>query len=354
VRSNRKPLRRRLLPPAIAATAALIVGACSSASSTASSGVGTTSLSAITIALPVDAPSQAPVYLASKLGYFRQEGIDAHIVVLTSDTTADAAMVSGSVQYTSVNAVAMITAAEKGVPVEDICTEYDGPEYALALNPATLASSHASTGMSVAALFHALRGVSVGIVGTAASAPGLILTGLLKEEGLPANWLHLVDITQSGLAPAYAHGEVGAVFDDEPVPDQVIQQGSGKVVFDTNQISSLAQVPWEGILGTRSYVSGNARVDRAVCAAIAKADDYLLKDPVTASNDLSGSFGPITPALITQTIRSRKWAPGAGMTAAGWANGAKVLAGLGLINQPSPALLNGAVSTAYLPASATP
>ena len=36
-------------------------------------------------------------------------------------------MVSGSVQYTSVNAVAMITAAEKGVPVEDICTEYDGP-----------------------------------------------------------------------------------------------------------------------------------------------------------------------------------------------------------------------------------
>jgi ABC-type nitrate/sulfonate/bicarbonate transport system substrate-binding protein len=333
VRSNHKTLRRRLFPPAIAATAALIVGACSSASSTASSGVGTTSRSAITIALPVDAPSQAPVYLASTLGYFRQEGIDAHIVVLTSDTTADAAMVSGSVQYTSVNAVAMITAAEKGVPVEDICTEYDGPEYALALNPATLTSSHASSGMSVAALFHALRGVSVGIVGTAASAPGLILTGLLKEEGLPANWLHLVDITQSGLAPAYAHGEVGAVFDDEPVPDQVT---------------------WEGILGTRSYVSGNARVDRAVCAAIAKADNYLLKDPVTASNDLSGSFGPITPALITQTIRSRKWAPGAGMTAAGWANGAKVLAGLGLINQPSPALLNGAVSTAYLPASATP
>ena len=84
----------------------------------------------------------------------------------------------------------------------------------MALNPATLASSHASSGMSVAGAVSRAGGVSVGIVGTAASAPGLILTGLLKEEGLPSNWLHLVDITQSGLSPAYAHGEVGAVFDD--------------------------------------------------------------------------------------------------------------------------------------------
>jgi hypothetical protein len=87
---------------------------------------------------------------------------------------------------------------------------------------------------------HPLRRLAPAAVGTAASAPRLILTGLLEEEGLPANWLSLVDITQSGLAAAYSHGE-------------------------------------EGILGTKSYISGHAGVDKAVCAAIAMADNYLLR-----------------------------------------------------------------------------
>ncbi|HEY1704423.1 MAG TPA: ABC transporter substrate-binding protein [Trebonia sp.] len=289
------------------------------------------------------------MYLASKLGYFQQEGVNAHIIVLPSDTAADSAMIAGSVQYTSVNAVALIAAAEKGVPVEDICTEYDGPEYALAVSSATMASTHVTSGMPVRSLLRALRGVKVGIVGTAASAPGLILTGLLKEEGLPANWLSLVNITQSGLAAAYGHGEVGAVFDDQPVPDQVIAQDGGKAVFDTDQITSLAQVPWEGILGTKSYIGGHASTDKAVCAAIAKADNYLLKDPGTASSSLAGTFTPLSPALIAQTVRSRKWAPNAGMTAKEWSNAAAIMASLGLIKQPSGTVLNGAYSTAYLP-----
>lgn len=346
---NQHQLCRLVAVVAVLAVASILSACASGAPSAPSTGADKASVTTITIALPVAAPSQAPVYLASKLGYFQQEGIDAHIVVLTSDTTADSAMISGSVQYTSVNAVALIAAAEKDVPVEDICTEYDGPEYALALSPATMASTHATSGMPVKSLFRALRGVTVGIVGTAASAPGLILTGLLKEEGLPADWLSLVNITQSGLAAAYSHGEVGAIFDDQPVPDQVIAQGGGKAVFDTDQLSSLAQVPWEGILGTRSYIGGHARIDKAICAAIAKADNYLLKDPGAASNSLAGTFTDISPSLIAQTIRSRKWAPDAGMTTKEWSNGAAVMASLGLIKQPSDTALNGAYSTAYLP-----
>lgn len=328
---------------------ASVLSACASgASSAPATGDGKAS-GTITIALPVAAPSQSPVYLASKLGFFKQEGVDAHIVVLTSDTTADSAMVSGSVQYTSVNAVALIAAAEKGVPVEDICTEYNGPEYALALSPATMASTHATNGMAVKSLLHSLRGVKVGIVGTTASAPGLILTGLLKEEGLPANWLSLVNISQSGLAAAYSHREIGAVFDDQPVPDQVIAQGGGKAVFDTDQLSALAQVPWEGILGTKSFIGGHASINKAVCAAIAKADNYLLRNPGAAASTLAGTFPDLSPSLIAQTIKSRKWDRDAGMTTKEWSNSASVMASLGLIKQPSGTVLNGAYSTAYLP-----
>lgn len=335
----------RLAAAAVAVTAAAILTACASSPSAGTGGAPGT---AITIALPVAAPSQSPVYLASKLGYFRQEGVNARIVVLTSDTTADSAMISGSVQYTSVNAVALISAAEKNVPVEDICTEYDGPEYALALNPATLASTHVTAGMPVKSLLRALRGTKVGIVGTSAAAPGLILTGLLKEEGLPADWLSFVNIAQSGLAAAYSHGEVGAVFDDQPVPDQVIKQGGGQTVFDTEQLGSLARVPWEGILGTKSYISGHAGTDKAVCAAIAKADNYLLKNPGASSSTLTSSFPDLSQSLIAQTIKSRRWAPDAGMTAREWSSSAAAMTSIGLIRKPSAAVLSGSYSTAYL------
>lgn len=348
MRSSHPHPIRRIAPAVIVAAAATVATACTSASPPVA-GTGKTAPATITIALPVAAPSQAPVYLASKLGYFQREGIDARIVVLPSDTTADAAMIAGSVQYTSVNAVALIAAAEKGVPVEDICTEYDGPEYALAVSPATLSGTHVTSGMPAGSLFRALHGVKVGIVGTAVSAPGLILTGLLKEAGLPPDWLSLIDIAQSGLAAAYSHGEVGAIFDDQPVPDQVTEQGGGQAVFDTDQLSALARVPWEGILGTKSYIEGNAKVDKAVCAAIAEADNYLLTNPGAASTALTGSFAGLSPALITRTITSRKWAPDAGMTAGAWSSAAAVMARLGLIRQPSPATLAGAYTTAYLP-----
>jgi hypothetical protein len=143
---------------------------------------------------------------------------------------------------------------------------------------------------------------------------------------------------------------VGAIFDDQPVPDQIIEQGGGKAVFDTDQLSALAQVPWEGILGTKSYIAGHASIDKSVCAAIAKADNYLLKDPGAASSALAGSFAGVGQSLIAQTIKSRKWAPNAGMTAGAWSSAASAMARLGLIKQPSPAALTGAYSTAYLPA----
>ena len=340
--------RIRLLGAAcILAAAAITFSACGSSTSGSSGGGG---LTPVTIALPVAEPVQSPVYLASKLGYFRQKGIDAHVVVLASDTSADAAMVAGSVQYTSVNAVALMHGAEKGVPFQDLCTEYDGPAWALAVTQNTLGSTHVSPGMPVKQLFSALHGTKVAIVGTAASASGLILNGLLKNMGLPENSLHLVGVSASSDLPgAYQHGEVGAVFDTQPTPDHLVSEMSGKVVFNTTQLPQLAQVPWEGIVGEKKYISSNPRIDKGVCAAIAKADNYLLKNPSGAVSQLKGTFPSLSTATLQDAIKSYHWAPNAGMTTAQWQNAVKALSQFGLIKQPSPATLSGAVNMKYLP-----
>jgi NitT/TauT family transport system substrate-binding protein len=344
--------RWRHLLGAAGALAAVTAVATACVSAPGSSGTsGGAKLTSVTIALPVAEPVQSPVYLASKLGYFRQQGLDANVVVLASDTAADAALVAGSVQYTSVNAVALITAAEKGVPLQDVCTEYDGPAWALAVSQSVLNSTHVTASMPIKQLLTALHGTKVAIIGTAASAPGLILTGLLKKEGLPQDWLSLVGVSASSdLSGAYSHGEVGAVFDTQPTPDELTQKISGKVVFNTTQMTSLAQIPWEGVVGTRSYVGGNAKVDKAMCAAIGQADNYLRNSPSAAVTALSGTFASLSPALLKDAVQSYRWAPDAGMTATQWDQGAGLLTQFGLISKPSPATLSGAFTTKYLPA----
>jgi NitT/TauT family transport system substrate-binding protein len=349
-----KPRQPRLLyAAAVAASVTAVTAACASGpgGSGASGGSGGSTATSVTIALPVAEPVQSPVYLASKLGYFRQEGIDAHVVVLASDTAADAALVAGSVQYTSVNAVALITAAEKGVPLQDICTEYNGPAWALAVSQNVLNSTHVSASAPVKQILTALRGTKVAIVGTAVSAPGLILAGLLKQSGLPSDWLSLVGVSgSSDLSGAFSHGEVGAVFDTQPTPDELVQQIPGKVIFSTTQMTALQQIPWEGIVGTKSYVGGNAKVAKGVCAAIGKANNYLLKNPSAAVSQLQSTFPSLSPALLKDAILSYRWSPGAGMTGAQWSSSASLLAQFGLVSKPSSSTLSGLYSTSYLPA----
>lgn len=325
-------------------------GASSSAAASSAGSSGGSASTSLTIALPVAEPVQSPVYLASKLGYFKQQGINAHVVVLASDTSADAALVSGSIQYTSVNAVALLTAAEKGVPLQYICSEYNGPAWALVVSNSVLSKTHVTAAMPLKQMLQALQGTKVAIVGTAVSAPGLILTGLLKEEGLPASTLSLVGVSASSdLASAYSHGEVGAVFDTQPTPDALMGQFAGKVVYNTTQLTALANIPWEGLVGTKSYISGNAKVDKAVCAAIGEADNYLLRNPAGAESQLSSTFSHLTPALLKDALTSYKWAPNASMTAAQWTSAASLLAQFGLVAKVSPSTLSGAYSTKYLP-----
>ena len=351
--SGRHPYRRLWYAIAVGAVAVAAAGCASGPGSSngGSSGTSGAATTSVTIALPVAEPVQAPVYLAAQLGYFAKEGIDAHVVVLASDTAADAALVAGSVQFTSVNAVALITAAEKGVPLQDVCTEYNGPSWALAISSSVLSSTHATASMSLKQLLTALKGTKVAIVGTAVSAPGLILTGLLKQQGLPSSWLSLVGVSASSdLTSAYSHGEVGAVFDTQPTPDEVVQNFKGDVVFNTTQLTALAQIPWEGLVGNKSYISGNPAVDKAVCAAIGQADNYLLQNPSAAASKLGSTFPSLSPTMLKDSLVSYKWAPNASMTAAQWTSSASLLTQFGLITAVSPTALSGVYSTKYLPA----
>jgi len=354
-RSRSSPSGSRLLRwGAVLVIGGALLAACSSSSSSSSSASKAPASKApisITIALPVAEPVQAPVYLAKQLGYFQKAGIDASIPVLSGDVTDNSALVAGSVQFTSVNTVSLFTADEKGIPLEAACMEYDGPEWAMVVNKSLVASKGLSRNSSVKSVLEALHGQTVATVGGAAAAPGVMLSGLLQYYNLPSNWLTDLGVSSSpSLLTALGHGEVAAVFDTEPLPKEAQQQGLGTVVFDTTEIQSLASIPWEGIMGLRSYISSHPAVTKSVCTAIGEADNFILDHPAKAAADLHISLNAFPLPLIEDSLSALKWAHDATMTAAEWKNAAKQLSAFHLVASPVPAsILAKAYTTADLP-----
>lgn len=343
------------------ATLAVLLAACGSGSSSASSSSTTAAatstskaaLTKLTIALPVAEPVQSPVYLAKVKGYFQKEGIDPKIVVLAGDVIVNSALVSNSVQFTSVNAVSLLTANSKNIPIQMACMEYDGPEWAMAVSNSIASSDKLTSSSSPKAVLEALKGDKVAAVGGPAAAPGVMLTGLLAHYNLPSNLFTIFAVqSSSALVTALQHNEVQAIFDTQPIPAEAQQINAGKVVFDTTEIPSLASVPWEGIVAAKSYISSHATIVKGVCKAIAQADNYLIAHPSSSTTTLQSTFAKLSPSLLKSALVSYKWVKDAQMTSSQWTSGLAALDAFHLLTAKiSSSVLANSYTTADLPSS---
>lgn len=349
---------------ALLATLAVLLAACGSGSPSASSSsttsaasssatTSTAALTKLTIALPVAEPVQSPVYLAKLKGYFQKEGIDPKIVVLAGDVIVNSALVSNSVQFTSVNAVSLLTANSKHIPIQMACMEYNGPEWAMAVSNSLASSAKLSSSSPAKSVLEALKGDKVAAVGGPAAAPGVMLLGLLAHYNLPSNWFTIFAVqSSSALVTALQHNEVQAIFDTQPIPAEAQLQHAGKVVFDTTEIPSLASVPWEGIVAAKSYISSHPTIVKGVCNAIAQADNYLISHPGSSTTALQSTFSSLSPALLKSALVSYKWVKDAQMTSSQWTSGLAALEAFHLLKAKiSPSVLANSYTTADLPSS---
>ncbi|MDA8271156.1 MAG: ABC transporter substrate-binding protein [Actinomycetota bacterium] len=346
---------------AVLLVAGTVLAACGSSSNTSATATtagksATTTTAAapltnITIALPVAEPVQSPVYLAKVNGYFKKQGLNPKIVVLAGDVIVNSALVSNSVQFTSVNAVSLLTAVSKGIPLQMACMEYNGPEWAMAVTNQLAASAHLSSSSTPQQVLSALKGDKVAVVGGASAAPGIMLNGLLEHYGISTSSLTIFAVNSSAaLVTALQHNEVQAIFDTQPIPASAQAVGAGKVVFDTTEISSLAAVPWEGILAAKSYIASNPKIVKSVCAAIAQADNYLISNPSGATSALQPTFPKLSPSLLQSAITSYKWANDAQMTDSQWTSGLAALESFHLLSKPiSSSVLSSSYTLADLP-----
>jgi NitT/TauT family transport system substrate-binding protein len=337
-----RKLASALLAPAVAAA----VGACTSQGSAGTTG----SQGPVTMSIGIAAPTSAPVYIADALGYFRQQGLNVSVRIIPN---AYLSLAAGQIQYGLVGVSQLVQAAAHGTGLQQICVAQMAPSYVLAVSQKTLTAKGITPSMSLKETLTRLKGEQVTEVGGAVNPGSVLLASLLKRSGLPADWIKVVSETSSASATAsFAQGQVGVVFQPQPVPDQVLSRVPGRIIFNTGTsplFASLAQVPWSGIVASKSYIAAHPGTSKKICAAIGQANDYVTSHPAQAAKVLQPQMPAFALKYLQAGLATYKWAPGGKMTAAQFQAGVKAIASYGMFADPSADVLRAAYTTAYQP-----
>ncbi|HEY4277816.1 MAG TPA: ABC transporter substrate-binding protein [Conexibacter sp.] len=130
-RRGRRGARTALAALAALALAATLAacGSSSSSSSGSDGGSGSGSTKQITVALPFQASSFAPLYLAIDRGYFRDAGLDVKLVALNGGANVVKGLVSGSVDIGLVGLADDMTAVLQRQPLKVFYSTFNQPLY---------------------------------------------------------------------------------------------------------------------------------------------------------------------------------------------------------------------------------
>jgi NitT/TauT family transport system substrate-binding protein len=272
----RSPRLGRISVTATAGLAvALLAVGCSSSGSPKSSGSGSASpstakleQSSITVgALPV--VDDAGLYLANKLGYFKQEGLTVKITPVTQSTQAIPDMLHGTIAIISgANYVSFIEAQAKGTAQFKVLAE------AVTCKPNTFGvAALPASGITKPA---DLAGKTVA-VNLTNNIQTLTLNAVLKADGVDPSKVKYVVIPFPNMITALKAKQVQAISAVEPFLGGAVAGGAKQVVSSCD--GPVANMPMSGYLSTADWAQKNPNTARAFQKALLKAQAYADANP---------------------------------------------------------------------------
>jgi NitT/TauT family transport system substrate-binding protein len=278
---------------ALLACSLVLVLAVPAAAGTSAAPAGRNALTPVAItALPLEPTALA--FYARDRGFFRRQGIDARITVLTDPAQAPAAILSRTAHFSSFSTGGLAILKSRGAPVKLVAA---GAVYRpRAPTTAVVAAKGKRIGGA-----RALVGKTVAI--DAPNTPAHIgLLRWLKRNGVAAASVRLVYMPFAQMVGPLSRGTVDAAVVPEPFLTLVLQRGAKRIAHPFNAICS--RVCLLTIWMARRDVDANlaARFRKAIQAAAVWANR---KRNDRASGAILARYAEIDPALIRRVTRTR-------------------------------------------------
>ncbi|MFM0591434.1 ABC transporter substrate-binding protein [Paraburkholderia dilworthii] len=168
-----------------------------------------------------------PVTLASRLGYFHDEGLDVDILSEPAGVDTATELIAGAVQGAVGFYDHTIDLQSRGLEVEAIVV------FARSAGLAELASTKVAKPMQSMA---DARGRRLGVTGFGASTD-FLSRYLAQRAGLPANAYTVVPLgSDNSFADAMKNGSIDAVMVEEPTASKLLAAGTAQVLVDMRSI----------------------------------------------------------------------------------------------------------------------
>lgn len=271
------------------AVALLAVG-CSSSGSPKSSDSGSASPStakleqtSITVgALPV--VDSAGLFLAQKLGYFKQEGLTVKITTVTQSTQAIPDMLHGTIAVIAgANYVSFIEAQAKGTAQFKVLAE------GVTCKPNTFGiAALPSSGIKSA---KDLAGKTVA-VNLTDNIQTLSLNAVLKADGVNPSKVKYVVVPFPNMISALKAKQVAAISAVEPFLGGAMAADGAKQVVSSCD-GPVANLPMSGYIATADWAQKNPNTARAFQTALLKAQAYASQNP-SAVKSIIPTYSKVT------------------------------------------------------------
>ena len=281
----------------------------------------------------------APIWIAQRKGYFKEEGIDFEHILTTGGAVTMAALTNGDVQFVSTAAFDVLIARSRGDRLLSLGIFPASLEFHIATTNKWLESRGLTKNqvakMTVAQKIQGLKGTTIGSV-TVGGAPAQVVRYLLRQNNIkPDAEVRFAAVgAGSSRINALRQGLVDMIVGGIPDTEQPELEGWGMTYLRLgHEIEIFKDYPHESVHGVENYVKANPDSTRALLRAIARGNNLILDNP-TESDDLLVKQFPKIDASVLKTVMSRSrsaFRRNLRATKSGWDNMQKVFVAVGLL-----------------------
>jgi NitT/TauT family transport system substrate-binding protein len=296
--SVRRPFGPVITSTAIAFVAALALAGCSPSAPASGETSADGELTTVTIGL-IPITDVAPIYLGIEQGIFAEHGMELDIQLAQGGAAIVPAVVSGEYDFGYSNAVSLLVAHEKQIPIQVISngstsTNIDGAD---TTEVAALADSGIKTILD-------LQGKTVAINALSNFGDTTIRNSLEQAGGDPDS-ISFVEVPYPNMPAQLAAGEVDAAWTTEPFRTQILQEGGVSVASPMVDMAENFDAAY--YFSSAQTVSTNPELVKNFRAALLESFAYASANE-DAVREIIQDYASLSPELAA-TVALSQWIP---------------------------------------------
>lgn len=316
--------RRRYVWAAVLALAVTVLAACGGenggTATQSPSGAAQSGTAPVDVKFGVPGTSFALVrlLLANSTGVFKDNGINANLIQVSSGAQAVTSLVSGDVDVANAGIADALTARAKGQDLKVIASVYPGPAGILVLNKSVANKLGVKANASVANRVKALNGLTIATP-SATSSYTSMLNGVAAKAGIQVKLTYL---DQTAMPAAVKTGAIDGFLGASPYPEITVSAGSGVVWLSGPKgefPADVSSTATSATLTTGAYAKAHPEVIKRIIAAYQEAGKMVASGDKRVTTALKQLYPQLDSGVLSAAVSTNKsaWSASPLVTEAG-------------------------------------